>query len=169
LRDRIAEAIVGHDLEHAVLQAQRLAEELPLWAKPDEMELASQVVETVRTQLQANRTERISIAGAANLSRSSDDFASNLGVVLEAIEEQVTLLRLFGELSRDEREVVASIGRENQPYGLEHTAVIASSYEHDGDARAGLGILGPIRMDYANNIATVRAVASYLSRMLGEA
>jgi heat-inducible transcriptional repressor len=33
---------------------------------------------------------------------------------------------------------------------------------------ARLGVLGPTRMDYSNNMAAVRAVARYLSRLLGD-
>lgn len=169
LRERIAGAVVGHDLEAAVAEAQLLASAAEQWADPSEIELARRVIDVVLSQLQANRSERITIAGAANLSRPGEFEGGSLPAVLEAIEEQVTLLRLFGELVRDGSDVAASIGRENAPYGIEGAAVIASSYEHDGDARSKLGVLGPMRMDYAGNIASVRAVASYLSRMLGEA
>jgi heat-inducible transcriptional repressor len=167
LRDRIAGVLVGHDLEEAVTEAQRLAASVDEWAAPSEAELVHRVLDAVLSQLRANRSERITIAGAANLSRPGD-FANSLPAVLEAIEEQVTLLRLFGELARSGGEVSASIGRENAPYGIEGAAVLASSYEHDGDTRSNLGVLGPMRMDYAANIAAVRAVASYLSRTLGE-
>jgi heat-inducible transcriptional repressor len=168
LRDRIAGALVGADLEVAEPAAQELAETLHEWAQPGEVELVRSVLDALLSQLRANRSERITIAGAANLSRPGD-FAGSLPNVLEAIEEQVTLLRLFGELASGDREVAASIGRENEPYGLSGASVIASSYEHEGDSRSNLGVLGPMRMDYAGNIATVRAVASYLSKMLGEA
>jgi heat-inducible transcriptional repressor len=33
---------------------------------------------------------------------------------------------------------------------------------------ARIGVLGPTRMDYSQNIAAVRAVARYLSKLLGE-
>jgi heat-inducible transcriptional repressor len=33
---------------------------------------------------------------------------------------------------------------------------------------ARLGVLGPTRMDYSTNMASVRAVARYLSRLLEE-
>lgn len=167
LRERIAGELIGHDLEAAVAGAQRLADSVEGWAQPGETELVHRVLGVVLAQLQANRSERITIAGAANLSRQGA-LAGSLSAVLEAIEEQVTLLRLFGELVRDGRDVAASIGRENEPYGLGGTSVIASSYEHDGDAHSNLGVLGPIRMDYASNIATVRAVASYLSKLLAD-
>lgn len=165
LRDRLAGAIIGHDLESAVSGAQNLLDTLQEWTQPGEVEVVRRVLDVVVGQLQANRSERITIAGAANLSRSGE-FSGNLASVLDAIEEQVTLLRLFGEMSQEGRPVAASIGRENEPYGLEGASVITSSYEIDGDTRSNLGVLGSMRMDYAANISTVRAVARYLSRLL---
>lgn len=167
LKQRIADATIGIDVEAAVTAIGELRESLVDWTTPDEGDLVSRVLEVVRDQLQANRTDRIAVAGAANLSRPGE-FAGSLPVVLEAIEEQVTLLRLFDELVQDGREVAASIGRENAPYGLSTATVLASSYEEDGGIAAKVGVLGPIRMDYAGNIASVRAVARYLSRILEE-
>ena len=44
-------------------------------------------------------------------------------------------------------------------------SVLASRYDGStGGARVGL--LGPMRMDYSSNLAAVRAVAHYLTRML---
>ncbi|WP_336659545.1 heat-inducible transcriptional repressor HrcA [Leucobacter sp. USHLN153] len=167
LRQRIADAAVGSDVESAAAGVTELESTVEEWAQPDEIELVRRVLTVVSEQLQANRNERIAVAGAANLSRPGGEFAGSLPVVLEAIEEQVTLLRLFGELVHDGRDVSASIGRENEPYGLSQTSIIASNYE-DGAAISKLGVLGPLRMDYASNIATVRAVARYLNRFLGE-
>ncbi len=170
LRDRISGALVGHDLEAAEIETQRLGDTVEQWVQPSEVELVRRVLGVVLSQLQANRSDRVAVAGAANLSRPGD-FAGSLPSVLEAIEEQVTLIRLFGELANasGDRDVAASIGRENERFGLEGASVIASSYEHEGVNRSNLGVLGPMRMDYAGNIATVRAVASYLSKLLGEA
>lgn len=167
VRDRIAGVTIGHDLEAAVIQLQEFEHTIEDWAQPGEIDLIRRLVGVVLAQLRANRSERITIAGAANISRPGD-LSDSLPSVLEAIEEQVTLLRLLGELAHTSGDVSASIGRENEPYGLEGTSVIASNYEHDGENRSNLGVLGPIRMDYANNIATVRAVARYLSKLLGE-
>lgn len=167
LRQRIAEAAVGIDVESAAAAVAELEADIEAWAQPDEIDLVRRVLTVVSDQLQANRNDRIAVAGAANLSRPDGEFAGSLPVVLEAIEEQVTLLRLFGELAQDGREVSASIGRENEPYGLSETSIIASTYE-EGIAVSKLGVLGPLRMDYAGNISTVRAVARYLNRFLGE-
>jgi heat-inducible transcriptional repressor len=108
------------------------------------------------------------MAGAGNLARTESDFRGSIFPVLEAIEEQVTLLRLFGEMDIDEDGVEARIGRENEDFGLAETSVVASGYTATGGSVARIGVLGPTRMDYSNNMAAVRAVARYLSRLLAE-
>ena len=108
------------------------------------------------------------MAGAANLARTEQDFSGSIYPVLEAIEEQVTLLKLFGEMEVDEHGVSVRIGRENEGFGLAETSVLTSGYSSSGGTLARLGVLGPTRMDYSNNMAAVRAVARYLSRLLGE-
>lgn len=168
LRDRIASAAVGSDVEAAAAAVADLEATISEWAEPGEADLVRRVLAVVSTQLSANRTDRIAVAGAANLSRPVE-FQGALPVVLEAIEEQVTLLRLFDELVHDGRDVTTSIGRENHAYGLSAASVIASNYEEEGASVSKLGVLGPLRMDYAGNISAVRAVARYLNRFLGEA
>lgn len=165
LRERIAGAVVGHDIDAADRAIVDLAESAETWSDPDQLALVRQILTIVTEQLRANRSDRIAVAGAANLTRPGE-FLGSLPFVLEAIEEQVTLLRLFDELVQDEREISASIGRENEPYGLESASIIATNYEQAGSSR--LGVLGPLRMDYAGNISTVRAVARYLNKFLGE-
>ena len=114
------------------------------------------------------------MAGTANLVRTEDDFSGSIFPVLEAIEEQVTLLKLFSEMAVDQtgaplsHGVSVSIGRENAEFGLGETSVLTSGYGASGGSLARLGVLGPIRMDYSNNMAAVRAVARYLTRLLGE-
>ncbi len=167
LRQRIAESVVGIDVESAVGAVDQLSERIADWTQPGEATVVARVLDVLRAQLDANRSERIAVAGAANLMRGGG-FAGSLPVVLDAIEEQVALLRLFDELVQDGSGVTASIGRENEPYGLATTSIIASGYEEEGSSGSRVGVLGPLRMDYASNIASVRAVARYLNRVLGE-
>ena len=120
----------------------------------------------------ANRQDKLVMSGATNLARTESDFSGSIFPVLEAIEEQVTLIKLFGEMEIDPDGVSVSIGRENQDFGpggqLSETSVLASGYTASGGSVARLGVLGPTRMDYSNNMAAVRAVARYLTRLLGE-
>jgi heat-inducible transcriptional repressor len=108
--------------------------------------------------------ERIIMSGTANLARSNRDFPLTITPVLEALEEQVVLLRLFSELEQDARGLAVRIGSENIYDGLAETSVVATGY--GPGAMAKLGILGPTRMDYPTSMAAVRAVARYLSRIL---
>jgi heat-inducible transcriptional repressor len=140
--------------------------------KPALTDAVNLITATLGEQVGANRQEKLVMAGAANLVRTEEDFQGSVYPVLEAIEEQVVLLRLFGEMATDprvsgSRGVSVSIGRENAPFGLAETSVLTSGYTSHGNV-ARLGVLGPTRMDYSNNMAAVRAVARYLSRLLGE-
>ncbi|HWS51733.1 MAG TPA: heat-inducible transcriptional repressor HrcA [Microbacterium sp.] len=113
------------------------------------------------------RQEKLVMAGAATLARREQDFRGSIHPLLEAIEEQVTLLRLMSEMVTDEHGLAASIGTENAPFGLGEASIVASNYAApSGTAR--VGVMGPTRMDYPSNLAAARAVARYLSRLLDE-
>lgn len=125
------------------------------------------VARIVAEELDDFRQDRLVMAGSATLARREGDFRGSIYPLLEAIEEQVTLLRLMGEMVADDKGLAASIGRENASFGLAEASVVTSDYDGAG-TRARLGLLGPTRMDYPTNLAAVRAVAHYLSRLLDE-
>lgn len=109
--------------------------------------------------------ERVVISGTSNLARHAPDFNESVHPVLEALEEQVVLLRLLGE-AVDEMKV--RIGHEQEDKKLQTTSVITTGYGPTGDAVATLGIIGPTRMDYPTSMGAVSAVARYVSRFLQE-
>jgi heat-inducible transcriptional repressor len=152
---------------------------------PDQFErtrhpLVTLIASSLTEQIGANRQDKLVLAGTANLVRTEEDFSGSIYPVLEAIEEQVTLLRLFGEMAADQSglsvtgggaaydNVRASIGRENAEFGLGEISVLTSGYGANDGSVGRLGVLGPLRMDYSNNMAAVRAVARYLTALLGE-
>ena len=59
------------------------------------------------------------------------------------------------------------IGAENPHAGLRATSVISTAYGDGGAALAGLGVLGPTRMDYPGTMGAVREVARYVGQILG--
>ncbi|MFM6971773.1 MAG: heat-inducible transcriptional repressor HrcA [Rhodoluna sp.] len=118
-------------------------------------------------QVDANKQEKIILAGASNLAKREEDFPGSISPVLEAIEEQVVLLRLISEMQAEQHGVSLRIGRENTTVGLTNTSVVVTGYENQGTELAKLGVIGPTRMDYSSNIAAVRAVARYLTKALG--
>lgn len=128
--------------------------------------LAETIMRTV-SEIVADRVDqRVVIAGTANLVRARASFTTSIGPVLDALEQQVALLRLFAEATSATPEGISvSIGTENAHDALCETALVAGAYGA-GDTLSHLGVIGPTRMDYAATMTTVGAVARYLSHFL---
>ena len=105
--------------------------------------------------------EKVVLAGASNLARANQDLSSSIHPILEALEEQVVLLRL---LSGTDSSVKVEIGDEQSEKSLRKTSLVKVGYADIG----ALGILGPTRMDYASSISAVNAVANYVGSFLTE-
>jgi transcriptional regulator of heat shock response len=109
--------------------------------------------------------EKVVLSGAANLARSgAQESVTSLFPILEALEEQVVLLRLLANASQ---EVQVRIGDEQSEKSLQTTSLISVGYGIEGQSTGALGVIGPTRMDYAQTIATVNAVARYIGQFLG--
>lgn len=161
VRSRINSESAGRLLTEASSRLQKLPDSIV----PAHRDLVRVVVGALDEALVEEREERVVMAGANNLARFGPDFTGSIGPVLDALEEHVVLLRLLSELSVDRSVVGVRIGSENGHEGLRATSVITSGYG-GVDVVAGLGVLGPTRMDYPTTMATVRAVARYVSRLL---
>jgi heat-inducible transcriptional repressor len=162
LRTHIVSATMGERLPEASL---RLADLLDSFA-PGDRPIVTSVVTTLTHVFSNERSdERIAVGGTANLARFGSDFDAAIRPVLEALEEQVVLLRLLGEATAG---MHVSIGAETGNENLAGTAVVSSPYGSEGHSLATLGTLGPTRMDYPGTMAAVGAVARYVGRMLSE-
>lgn len=106
------------------------------------------------------------LGGAANLTRFHHDFPLTIRPVLEALEEQMVLLKLLGET--EDSTMTVRIGHENFHEGLNSTSVVAVGYGSGDEAVAKLGVVGPTRMDYPGTMGAVRAVARYVGQILAE-
>lgn len=134
------------------------------FAQPTQVNVRNVISVILEMAIERNE-ERVVISGTSNLARHAPDFNESVHPVLEALEEQVVLLRLLGE-AVDEMKV--RIGHEQEDKKLQSTSVITTGYGPTGDAVATLGIIGPTRMDYATSMSAVGAVARYVSRFLQE-
>ncbi|MCK2037033.1 heat-inducible transcriptional repressor HrcA [Microbacterium sp. SSW1-49] len=163
LRARLSALITGRAVSDA---ADRLQGLLAMADTPNDAALRT-LAAIVIDELGEFRQEKLVMAGAATLARREQDFRGSIHPLLEAIEEQVTLLRLMSEMVTDEHGLAASIGTENAPFGLGEASIVASNYAAPS-GMARVGVMGPTRMDYPSNLAAARAVARYLTRMLDE-
>ncbi|WP_340540338.1 heat-inducible transcriptional repressor HrcA [Nocardioides sp. GXZ039] len=160
LRSKVGRAATGSVISDAATALGALAE--------SESGPAAAVAGVLVEALEDHRSDsRVAVGGAANLARYGDHFDSAVRPLLEALEEQVVLLKLLGEAS-DADTVTVRIGAEGPIEQFSATSVVATGYGPHDDALAALGIVGPTRMDYPGTMAAVRAVARYVSRILDE-
>ncbi|NEY34284.1 heat-inducible transcriptional repressor HrcA [Streptomyces sp. PRKS01-65] len=143
-----------------------LVEDLPEAFEVEDRGTVSTVLSTLLETLVEENEERLMIGGTANLTRFSHDFPLTIRPVLEALEEQVVLLKLLGEAK--DPGVTVRIGHENAHEGLNSTSVVSVGYGSGGEAVAKLGVVGPTRMDYPGTMGAVRAVARYVGQILAE-
>src|SRR5450432_256487 len=163
LRARLNSRIAGKPIREVPNELADLAEAEPRATRG----ATSAVVAVLLASLVERREERVVVGGASNLTRLALDFPDSVHPVLEALEEQVVLIRLLGEVNRP-TEVTVRIGDENSHEGLRSTSVVSATYGSGSRALASLGVLGPMRMDYPGTMAAVGAVARYVGRILAE-
>ena len=162
LRRLVNTKLVRQRLAASPPLVQALLDEVQPELRPAMNALATVLLET----LVERGEERIQLAGTANLARGGIlDFAGSLRPVLEALEEEVILLKLIGEQEMAPR---VRIGDENEFIDLRATSIISTGYGPGDTVVGGLGVLGPTRMDYPGTIATVRAVARYVGDLLAQ-
>ncbi|MGV3017075.1 heat-inducible transcriptional repressor HrcA [Rothia sp. 88186D007BW] len=136
-------------------------------ASASETPLYGALQEALQTLAAQDASSQVLIAGTSYLAASTVDFRGSIAPVLDALEEQVVLLKLLTDLEHDERGFAVSIGSENPSESLAETSVVASSYGPGGAAH--VGVVGPTRMDYTSTVSKVNAVARYLSKILAQA
>ncbi|MDF2146062.1 heat-inducible transcriptional repressor HrcA [Knoellia sp. p5-6-4] len=164
VRGKVNAEAVGKRL----VDAAAALEALPGQFVPGERDLVRAVVRSLEDALVEEREERVVLAGTANLARFGTDFPLSIGPVLEALEQHVVLLKLLGEAHTGPDAVAVRIGHENPFAGLQSTSVVSTEYGTGVDLVAGMGVVGPTRMDYPTTMASVRAVAAYVSRILSQ-
>ena len=151
----------GHKLADAAAMVPDLSERIPA----EERANANAVFSVLLASMIERNEQKIVFAGTANL--AAHDFSRGLRDVLEALEEQVVLIRLLGEAT-EPAILTVTIGSENRVAGLEATSVVSTGYGSSAQPLAKLGVLGPTRMDYPGTMGAVRAVARYVGQILME-
>ena len=163
LRDRLGQALEGKPLAAASVAVSDLASHLNGGGLADAVgRSATVLVET----LVEHSEERLLLGGTANLAHNTADFGGSLRSVMEALEEQVVVLRLLAAQQEAGR-VTVRIGHETEAEQMAGTSVVSTAYGSSGKVYGGMGVLGPTRMDYPGTIANVAAVALYIGEVLG--
>lgn len=116
------------------------------------------------TDLEHGADETLYVDGAARLlsgQRVAD--VPRVDALMRALERRASLLRMLRS-ALDERSVFLWIGAENPEPELRSMSVVGANYGLGYRNLGAVGVVGPLRMDYATAIASVRDAASELSR-----
>jgi heat-inducible transcriptional repressor len=156
---------------NSTVSGQRLSDaattvaELPDKAPPELRDSMLRVATVLIESLVEHPEERLVLGGTANLTRNVADFPGSLRQVLEALEEQVVVLKLLAAV-RGPGALSVRIGEENEDEQMRSTSVVSIGYGTHDTLLGGMGVVGPTRMDYPTTIAAVRAVANYVGQIL---
>ncbi len=116
------------------------------------------------TDLEGQAGEALYVQGTARLlseSRSGD--LPQADKVLSALEGRASVLRILRS-ALEQRTVFLWIGDENPQPELRSVSLIGANYGLGHRNLGSVGVVGPLRMDYATAIASVRDAARELSR-----
>jgi heat-inducible transcriptional repressor len=161
VRARLLTAVAGQPFGSVPEILQGFAEAFDAGTRPMVSAITATLLEAVTERID----ERVVIGGTAHLARYGEAFTLTIQPVLEALEEQVVLLRLLGEAAIAPG-ITVRIGHENPVERLESTSVVTSSYGRGEQSVASLGVVGPTHMDYPGTMGAVHAVAQYVSKIL---
>jgi heat-inducible transcriptional repressor len=116
------------------------------------------------TDLEHEAGESLYVEGASRLlSEEHADDLPRADRLMTALERRASLLSMLRS-TLDERSVFLWIGGENPQPELRSVSVVGANYGLAHRNLGSVGVVGPLRMDYANAIASVRSAARELSR-----
>jgi heat-inducible transcriptional repressor len=121
-------------------------------------------IKTAFTNLEQRAGEDLYVEGAARL--LAEEYAPDLPEIeslMEALERRANLLSVLRS-ALDEKSVFVWIGSENPAPELRSVSVVGANYGLGYRNLGTVGVVGPLRMDYATAIASVRQAAGELSR-----
>ena len=121
------------------------------------------------TDLASDSEDTLYVEGAARLfSDGHMQDVSQINELMELLERRVALLAVLRS-ALSEQGVYVRIGRENELPALRSLAMVATGYGLASRKLGTVSVIGPVRMDYANVITTVREVGYELSRFVQDA
>jgi len=164
LREMLGQALVGKRLSAASVAVADLAGRLHTGDGLGDAVGRSATV--LLESLVEHTEERLLLGGTANLTRNAADFGGSLRSILEALEEQVVVLRLLAA-QQEAGKVTVRIGHETEAEQMAGTSMVSTAYGTHDTVYGGMGVLGPTRMDYPGTMASVAAVAMYIGEVLG--
>jgi heat-inducible transcriptional repressor len=116
------------------------------------------------SELEREAADALYMEGASRLlSESHRADLPRAGELMTALERRAGVLQMLRS-ALDERSVFLWIGAENPQPELRSVSIVGANYGLGHRNLGSVGVVGPLRMDYATAIASVRGAARELSR-----
>ncbi len=146
----------------------RLSEEKALYDRL----LQNAVMICERGLTETDQTEpEVFVEGASNIiTKSGVGDLEKLRELLRVFEEKSRLVKILNECVGQivEQPVALRIGNENSLPSLRGCTVITSYYSYGDQIVGSLGVVGPVRMEYARTIGAVNYIARLLEQALAD-
>jgi heat-inducible transcriptional repressor len=106
--------------------------------------------------------------GAAGLLKASGEDPDALARAVEFLDDRGRIERTLGKVAGPDevRVLIGGDGANAIDPVLDGFAIVVATYHLHARARGRLGILGPMRIEYARNLTLVRAMSDLVSRVL---
>jgi heat-inducible transcriptional repressor len=118
------------------------------------------------TELEETAEDSLYFGGAARLLQEERfQELSQINELMQLLERRKALLALVRH-ALDAPKIWLSIGAENEAPELRSLSVVASGYGLANRRLGAVSVMGPVRMDYAQAITSVRQAAAELSRFV---
>jgi heat-inducible transcriptional repressor len=160
--DGITRALTDSFRGKTAAAARELASERARRSEEPERAIFSRVADALKSIDEAAEAEHVFLGGVANIAaEEAFNRRETLRQIYEALERESAVLGLLREAAANVPQGVM-IGRENTIPEMWEASVVAAPFAAGG-AVGSIGVVGPLRMDYAAAISAVRAVAERLS------
>jgi len=136
----------------------------------DNHEILSSVLELVHEALSEIDKHEFYLEGSTNILRFPEyNEITKIKEILEFFDDKQKLESLVTHLpSINDGEVSVFIGDENQLPQLKNNSVVLSTYKAGPNLTGVIGVVGPMRMDYAKVVSGVSFFSKQLGKMLSE-
>lgn len=158
------ERLVGLELGARMLQ-QRLVDPS---LSPRELEFLDRFAPAF-ADLATEGEDSLFVEGTARLFEAGQlEDSTHVNELIDLLERRVALLQVL-RAALGESGVYVRIGHENELPAMHSLALVATGYGMASRKLGTVSLIGPVRMDYAGAIATVRDAAYQLSRFVEDA
>jgi heat-inducible transcriptional repressor len=160
----LRERLVGYGLRARMLQ-QRLIEPS---LSPVELAFLERLAPALG-DLAADSEDELYVDGTARLFAAGQiEDAAQLEGIVGLLERRVSLLRVLRS-ALGQQGIFVRIGGENEIPAMRSLALVGTGYGLAQRRVGAVSVIGPVRMDYAGAIVTVREAANELSRFVEDA